>query len=854
MALFSFLFRRGGGRGGGGRGKNKNKKGDPNNNTHQPTPSSAKLAPYSGGRTKFLLRGDSPTQPVVEEPSEGMVVASHSPEAARRGGTTAKPQQPLQLSPPTSPRAGGGGPDDSPPPNVVNLSPRSTGPVDLDEQVDSDNNSDNDDDDDNGGRPVFRLAEDLRFSAGNVPTHDPDEDATDDGDGSTFNLSTDAEDMEYESMRRRLGVGMMMHHHQQQLQVPLDSASLATEEDRSVFPNLPSEDEFTANSATKEASTHSLLQQINPRTGAALVPESVHKPSEPQQQQMPRKREFTTPKPLPPKEFTTSKPMPTQTSANSSHHQQPAATAAAAIIPLPKEYSALSNNKPLLSTANEVATTTKLQASTAGAKATTTEGGNGASSFAPSSNGFGEFSADPAFDGFEFPFSSPASTTKPRKLALSTKDAPDSRRRKAGYGNSSHFGAISNHNNINDSVSPSKSSNHHKSQRDPAGFDPFSSDGWATFLEPKKTTSPTATAAAKAATATAPITTNTTTTTKKKPVVSVANETKLEELLTQAKSKSRRGNTSINSAPALSASYLRQQHGLGAAPRKETTSVTDIISSLEAANASRPSRSSSRSLSGQQQQQIAGRSIRSPSEGARSRRRSQSRQRHVTTSDSEEDNDDTNNNPRSNKDQENWLFDEVTGALGPRGIAADLESLSGRSNRSQRSKNSARSGKSGKSGRSRRSHSHSRTTTHGNDSVDSRRSRYSTKSYISQMSEQSRSVAADLLRLERQLAMVGANERPHRPTTRRARITVTAPPGKLGIILANKADAKGTVVSGVRTSSVLADKIAPGDRIVAIDGEDVSLMTVSEITSIMARKNEYERTLTVLTTPREVRH
>lgn len=77
---------------------------------------------------------------------------------------------------------------------------------------------------------------------------------------------------------------------------------------------------------------------------------------------------------------------------------------------------------------------------------------------------------------------------------------------------------------------------------------------------------------------------------------------------------------------------------------------------------------------------------------------------------------------------------------------------------------------------------------------------------------------------------------------------VVAPPGKLGIILANKADSKGTVVSGVRTSSVLAEKISPGDRIIAIDGEDVSRMTVSEITTIMARKAEFERTLTVLTT------
>jgi len=146
------------------------------------------------------------------------------------------------------------------------------------------------------------------------------------------------------------------------------------------------------------------------------------------------------------------------------------------------------------------------------------------------------------------------------------------------------------------------------------------------------------------------------------------------------------------------------------------------------------------------------------------------------------------------------------------------------------------------------------------------------------MSEQSRSVANDLLRLEMQLAMVGSQDnngsgtvpgssasvasrasRKSRSSTRRTvaiarrnKVTIQAPPGKLGIILANKADSKGTVVSGVRSSSVLSEKVSPGDRIVAIDGEDVSLMTVSEITTIMARKSDFERTLTVLTTPKHM--
>ncbi len=150
-------------------------------------------------------------------------------------------------------------------------------------------------------------------------------------------------------------------------------------------------------------------------------------------------------------------------------------------------------------------------------------------------------------------------------------------------------------------------------------------------------------------------------------------------------------------------------------------------------------------------------------------------------------------------------------------------------------------------------------------------------------------MANDLLRLEMQLAMVGSQEvngdgdnaaasgsvagstggasrasrtsrtnrtrsSTHRTpsVSKRSKMTVIAPPGKLGIILANKADSKGTVVSGVRTSSVLAEKISPGDRIIAIDGEDVSLMTVSEITTIMARKSDFERQLTIMTTPKHL--
>lgn len=261
----------------------------------------------------------------------------------------------------------------------------------------------------------------------------------------------------------------------------------------------------------------------------------------------------------------------------------------------------------------------------------------------------------------------------------------------------------------------------------------------------------------------------------------------------------------------------------------------------------------------------------------------------------------------------NWLFDEVTGTLGPRSHAADLESLGGRSNRSGKSKSSM-GNKSHRSHKSKTSRSHRhRSRNDGDVSVDSRTSRNSrnsyrsyqtTKSMVSQMSQESRSVANDLLRLEAQLSMVGkscsgastgggnsvaaelskrrddcgvtvtsrdfsvsrsssgvprpkgsrhvsAMARKAAARSMQAKVSVIAPPGKLGIILANRTDSRGTVVSGVRTSSVLADKVSPGDRIIAIDDEDVSQMNVKEITTIMARKSEFERVLTLYAAPKQ---
>ena len=120
----------------------------------------------------------------------------------------------------------------------------------------------------------------LRFSAGNVSVNTGDDSSND--DGSSFNLSTDAEDTEYEMMRRRLGAAAARHHLSQNLNIDSNrsiATNYTTDGETSVFPGLPSEDEMTTTtqSVTKEASQQSILHlpqppTVNPVTGASLIP------------------------------------------------------------------------------------------------------------------------------------------------------------------------------------------------------------------------------------------------------------------------------------------------------------------------------------------------------------------------------------------------------------------------------------------------------------------------------------------------------------------------------------------------------------------------------------------------------
>eukprot|EP00985_Skeletonema_marinoi_P031521 scaffold37718_cov187-Skeletonema_marinoi.AAC.6 len=66
----------------------------------------------------------------------------------------------------------------------------------------------------------------------------------------------------------------------------------------------------------------------------------------------------------------------------------------------------------------------------------------------------------------------------------------------------------------------------------------------------------------------------------------------------------------------------------------------------------------------------------------------------------------------------------------------------------------------------------------------------------------------------------------------RQSLTVLVPDGTLGISLSSNNDE--TIVKEVRKSSVLATKVCPGDKIMSIDGEDVSQMDETEISTMLA--------------------
>jgi len=79
-------------------------------------------------------------------------------------------------------------------------------------------------------------------------------------------------------------------------------------------------------------------------------------------------------------------------------------------------------------------------------------------------------------------------------------------------------------------------------------------------------------------------------------------------------------------------------------------------------------------------------------------------------------------------------------------------------------------------------------------------------------------------------------------------IHIFAPPGKLGVVI-DTPDDGAPVVHAVKDSSVIADKITVGDKLVAVDDEDVRSMTAIKVSKLISRKSANpSRKLTVIRT------
>merc|ERR1712183_907195 len=79
-------------------------------------------------------------------------------------------------------------------------------------------------------------------------------------------------------------------------------------------------------------------------------------------------------------------------------------------------------------------------------------------------------------------------------------------------------------------------------------------------------------------------------------------------------------------------------------------------------------------------------------------------------------------------------------------------------------------------------------------------------------------------------------------------LNIFAPPGKLGVVMDTPDDGP-PVVHAVKDSSVIVDRVIVGDKLIAVDDEDVQRMTAIKVSKIITRKGANpSRKLTIIRT------
>ena len=74
------------------------------------------------------------------------------------------------------------------------------------------------------------------------------------------------------------------------------------------------------------------------------------------------------------------------------------------------------------------------------------------------------------------------------------------------------------------------------------------------------------------------------------------------------------------------------------------------------------------------------------------------------------------------------------------------------------------------------------------------------------------------------------------------RFDITVPPGKLGMVIDTPSGVP--VVHAIKPESVLYSLVAVGDRLVKVDGEDVTAMTAVQVSKLISLKSDQDRILT----------
>lgn len=90
-------------------------------------------------------------------------------------------------------------------------------------------------------------------------------------------------------------------------------------------------------------------------------------------------------------------------------------------------------------------------------------------------------------------------------------------------------------------------------------------------------------------------------------------------------------------------------------------------------------------------------------------------------------------------------------------------------------------------------------------------------------------------------------EEQYNPAARRGqdRFEVQVPPGKLGMVIDTPNNGV-PVVHAIKQESILCDRVHVGDRLISVDGEDVTSMTAVQVSKLISLKSDQQRLLVFL--------